>query len=147
MSVRDEQTANSDMMISNGVLSMRDEANRRRQGCEKNDTCRADLLPPEPIKTSQNVEYVGLSSQMDIENLSELKSIKIKQGDAFVMFQVLAVGRYADPSSRHGTVLVLYTFIGEITLDGTAVIFQESMEGTFTRAGMCFPKDVSLKFS
>jgi len=123
------------MTISNGILSMRDEPARRRQGCETNDTCRADFLPPEPIKTTQNTEYVGLSSQMDLENLSELKSIKIVQGNAFVMFQVLAVGRYADPSSRHGTVLVLYTLIGEITLDGTAVLFQESMEGTFSRAG------------
>ena len=118
------------MALINGVLTVRDPLGARRAGCE-NGTC-----PAEPIKTAQHTETIELSSQIHVENLDELKSVKIKQGDSFVLFQVLAVGRYKHFPSRHGTVLVLYTHLGEVSLDGTAVSFHESMAGTFSRAGL-----------
>ena len=37
--------------------------------------------------------------------------------------------------SRHGTVVVVYTHLGEITLDGEAVSFHETLSGAFSRAG------------
>lgn len=49
---------------------------------------------------------------------------------------MLAVARYEDPTARHGSVLVLYTHLGEITLDGIAVGFQERIADTFSRAGL-----------
>jgi len=118
------------MALVNGVLTVRDPPGARRGGCESGS------CPAEPIKTADHTETVALSSQMNIENLGELKSVKIGQQESFVLFQVLAVGRYKEAPSRHGTVLVLYTHLGEITLDGTAVSFQESMAGTFSRAGL-----------
>ena len=118
------------MTLVDGVLAVREPSGTHREGCESG-TC-----PAEPIKTAINIETLAFSSQMHIENLGELKSVKIEQGASFVLFQVLAVGRYKQVPSRHGTVLVLYTHLGEVTLDGTAISFQESMAGTFTRAGL-----------
>ena len=37
--------------------------------------------------------------------------------------------------SRYGSVVVLYTHIGELTLDGEALFFHESVAGAFSRAG------------
>ena len=122
--------AMSEMTLVDGVLAVRETSGTRREGCESG-TC-----PAATIKTAQNIETLALSSQMHIENLGELKSVKIEQGASFVLFQVLAVGRYKQLPSRHGTVLVLYTHLGEVTLDGTAISFQESMAGTFSRAGL-----------
>jgi hypothetical protein len=36
----------------------------------------------------------------------------------------------------HGTVVVLYTHVGELTLDAEAIFFHETLEGAFSRAGL-----------
>jgi hypothetical protein len=41
----------------------------------------------------------------------------------------------AEAYSRHGTVVVIYTHLGEITLDGEAISFHETLSGAFSRAG------------
>jgi hypothetical protein len=41
----------------------------------------------------------------------------------------------AERWSRYGSVVVLYTHIGEITLDGDAISFHEALKGAFSRAG------------
>ena len=41
----------------------------------------------------------------------------------------------AEVYSRHGTVVVIYTHLGEITLDGDALSFHEALSGAFSRAG------------
>jgi hypothetical protein len=43
--------------------------------------------------------------------------------------------RAAEAYSRHGTVVVVYTHLGEIILDGEAVSFHETLSGAFSRAG------------
>jgi hypothetical protein len=118
------------MALVNGVLAVRETPESRRAGCE-DGTC-----PAEPIKTAANNEEMGLSSLMAVENLGELKNMRISQGKSFILFTVLAVARYEEPTSRHGSILVLYTHLGEISLDGTAVTFQESIAHTFSRAGL-----------
>jgi len=40
---------------------------------------------------------------------------------------VLAVARYQQKNSRYGSVVVLYTHVGELTLDGEAIVFEESI--------------------
>ena len=41
----------------------------------------------------------------------------------------------ADACSEFGSVVAIYTHLGEIYLDGTQISFHESLEGTFSRAG------------
>ena len=43
--------------------------------------------------------------------------------------------RLAEPGSRHGSLVVVYTHAGELTLDGEAVSFHETLAGAFSRAG------------
>ena len=38
--------------------------------------------------------------------------------------------------SRYGSVVVIFTHIGELTLDGDAMFFHESIAGAFSRAGL-----------
>jgi hypothetical protein len=41
----------------------------------------------------------------------------------------------AEPKSRFGSLVVVYTHVGELTLDGEAIYFHESLAGAFSRAG------------
>jgi hypothetical protein len=41
----------------------------------------------------------------------------------------------AEPRSRFGSLVVIYTHVGELTLDGEAIYFHESLAGAFSRAG------------
>ena len=43
---------------------------------------------------------------------------------------------FADAGSRHGSVVVLYTHIGEIQLDGEDIYFYEHVAGAFSNAGV-----------
>jgi len=65
----------------------------------------------------------------------ELKTLQITQAANWIQFSVLAVARYQQQSSRYGSVIVIYTHVGELTLDGEAINFHESLKGAFTRAG------------
>ena len=50
--------------------------------------------------------------------------------------QVFAVARYIEPDSRWGSVVVIFTHVGELTLDGEAMHFHETLQGAFSRAGL-----------
>jgi hypothetical protein len=41
----------------------------------------------------------------------------------------------AEPRSRLGSLVVIYTHVGELTLDGEAIYFHETLAGAFSRAG------------
>ena len=43
---------------------------------------------------------------------------------------------FADAGSRHKTIVVLYTHIGEIQLDGEDIYFFERVAGAFSNAGL-----------
>jgi hypothetical protein len=66
----------------------------------------------------------------------ELKTLKIVQGTNWITFMVLAVARYQQAASRHGSVVVIYTHVGELELDGEGIFFEESLQGAFQRAGL-----------
>lgn len=51
------------------------------------------------------------------------------------------MARYKTPTSRYGSVIVIYTHVGELTLDGEAINFHESLKGAFTRAGLQVDKN------
>ena len=132
------QTASSDMTVTNGVLSTRpgtDQTGRRwingrRAGCQDDGSC-ALTTQSTQVSTAR-----PLSSLIEDPYFEELKTLKIVQGNSWVQFSVLAVARYAEAGSRHGSVVVLFTHIGELTLDGEAMFFHESIAGAFSRAGL-----------
>ena len=77
-----------------------------------------------------------LSSLLVDAYFEELKTLKIEQDSSWIQFQVLAVARYQQSSSRFGSVVVLYTHVGELTLDGEGIFFEEAIQGAFKRAGL-----------
>jgi len=132
------QTASSDMTVSNGVLSTRPGTeqtgrrwiNGRRAGCQDDGTC-ALTTQSTQVSTAR-----PLSSLIEDSYFEELKTLKIVQGDSWVQFSVLAVARYSEAGARFGSVVVIFTHIGELTLDGDAMFFHESIAGAFSRAGL-----------
>jgi hypothetical protein len=103
----------------------------------------------------QALQPLKLSSALDDETLEQMRQMRMSSGASFISFQVLAVARYAgaphrssapcarpthaplpaEPKSRLGSLVVVYTHVGELTLDGEAVYFHESLAGAFSRAG------------
>ena len=145
------QTASSDMEISkDGMLSSRASGARRRRsgpaqtdlpgvgrrsakrrdGCSQDGTCPLTMMS-QAVSTAH-----PLSSLLADAYFEELKIVKIGQGANWVQFSILAVARYQMQNSRHGSVVVLYTHIGELTLDGEGIFFEESIQGAFKRAGL-----------
>lgn len=122
------QTASAEMKVVNGQLQTRGDDTC---GVNGNETC-----PATALETTVSTPTMGLSSLIDIEDLMQLDSMKISQNDATLVFRVEAVARYPDPISRYGSVVVIYTPLGKITLDGTAIFFEETMANTFSRAGL-----------
>jgi hypothetical protein len=121
------RVASTDFTVINGVLSTRDS--------RANQTCGGGVCPSKPIQVSEASQQMRFSSEIDDATLYELKHLRVEQGRSYVHFQVLAVARYVEAYSRHGTVVVIYTHLGEITLDGEAVSFHETLSGAFSRAG------------
>ncbi|EKX40528.1 hypothetical protein GUITHDRAFT_113314 [Guillardia theta CCMP2712] len=120
------RVASTDFDVKDGVLTSRRSLNM---------TCSNDTCAVKPIQTAQSTSPAKLTSLMDDEQLSELRSMKVIQGQAFIHFQIFAVARYEETWSRHGSVVVIYTHLGDITLDGEVIVFHESLQGAFTRAG------------
>merc|ERR1711966_115843 len=110
------QTSSSEFTVQDGMVVNREE------GCEDNGTCGAS-----PLKVSQAVQTGLLSSRLPDSDLQELKQLRIANGESWIQFEVLAVARYAEAEeqSRYGSVVVIYTHIGELTLDGDLITFHE----------------------
>jgi hypothetical protein len=103
----------------------------------------------------QALRPFNLSSALDDATLKEMRQMELTSGASFISFQVLAIARYAgypisspslskphltrarlaEPRSRLGSLVVIYTHVGEITLDGEAIFFHETLAGAFSRAG------------
>ena len=133
------QTASSDFYVENGVMKSRsDSSNRRCARRASNGSCPTESA----LMTSQATFESPISSQMDDADLIELKQLTISQEGSWIHFQIFAVARYVDEESRYGSVVVLYTHVGELTIDGEAIFFTERIAGAFSRAGfMVDPKN------
>jgi hypothetical protein len=146
------QTASSEMLVnSDGVLSSRPHPDRRRRSTVESDlpglgrrsaarrkgqACSADgSCPLTTVSQSVSTEH-SLSSLLNDAYFEELKTLKISQSSSWIHFMVLAVARYQQKNSRYGSVVVLYTHVGELTLDGEAIVFEEALAGAFQRAGL-----------
>ena len=147
------QTANSDMEVGpDGMLLARaskDGSRRRRSGpmetdlpgigrrsAKRRNQCSADGACPLTMMSQAVSTAHPLSSLLVDAYFEELKTLKIEQDSSWIQFQVLAVARYQQSSSRFGSVVVLYTHVGELTLDGEGIFFEEAIQGAFKRAGL-----------
>lgn len=95
------QVASTDTVIIDGVLVTRTAAaSGRRSGCATAD----GVCPPNSIGTSEHRVPAPLSSTMSDQDLKELKSMTVSQGNSWVSFQIHSVGRYETMAdeSRHG---------------------------------------------
>ena len=120
------RVASTEFDVRNGTLTSR---------TMLNTSCSNGTCPASPIMTAQSTSLAKLTSLLDDEQLAELKSMKIVQGQSFLHLQIFALARYEEVWSRYGSVVVIYTHLGEITLDGEAIFFHEKLEGAFARAG------------
>jgi hypothetical protein len=79
-----------------------------------------------------------LSSLLSDEAFTEMKTLHLKGPNSdkdFVNMNVLATARYSNKASRCGTIVVVFTHLGQITLDGTDIYFEERIAHAFTAAG------------
>lgn len=151
------QTAKTEMTVSPaGVLSMRQQGESQRSGRRSMSTdlpgigrrstsrrqdCSGDGTCPVTTVSSTISTSHPLSSLLADSYFDELKTLKIVQEPHWISFMVFAVARYKQQASRHGSVVVLYTHVGELTLDGEGIMFEESIQGAFKRAGLRVDKN------
>lgn len=96
---------------------------------------------PEQAQTmsvAQALSERTLSSSLPDEAFTELKTLRLDGPDGdevFVSVNVLATARYKNKASRCGTIVVIYTHLGEVTLDGEDIYFEERIQDSFTAAG------------
>mmetsp|Transcript_79007 Transcript_79007/g.118801 ORF Transcript_79007/g.118801 Transcript_79007/m.118801 type:complete len:1012 (+) Transcript_79007:44-3079(+) len=110
----------------NGVLMNRPSPNA---DCG-NDQC------TDPLKLAASLQTGQLHSMLPDTDFEELRHMKITSDSSWIHFKVLATARYpALGSSTFGSVVVIYTHLGEITIDGEQLSFHESLDGAFSRAG------------
>jgi len=118
------QTASTDFVVRDGKLQSR-----------ISETCMGSQCEAATIAVGQApLPKATLSSRMADDDLRELKALTISQGSSWIHFQVMAVARYAE-SSLTDSVVVLYTHLGELSVNDVEVRFHERLEGAFQRAG------------
>mmetsp|Transcript_42092 Transcript_42092/g.95926 ORF Transcript_42092/g.95926 Transcript_42092/m.95926 type:complete len:1311 (+) Transcript_42092:667-4599(+) len=131
------QTASAEMNVVGGQLMTRA---AETCGAFGNETCGSA-----PLETTTSTPTMGLSSLISIDELMHLDSMKISQNGATLIFKVEAVARFPDPLSRYGDVVIIYTHLGEITLDGSALYFHERIAHTFSRAGFAVDQSTNRR--
>ena len=142
------QTVSADMTVSpDGVLTTRPGkvARRRsattelpglgRRTATRRQGCIDETCPLTTMSATISTAH-PLSSLLADAFFEELKTLKIVQGAHWIQFTIHAVARYAMRNSRHGSVVVLYSLVGELTLDGEGIFFEEALQGAFKRAGL-----------
>jgi len=118
------KTASADFEVKDGVMLNRDES---AASCAGGNHC--------PLRVALANGRAKLESTLPDENWAELKSLKVVNGTSWVHLAVNAVSRFTDSQSTHGSIIVIYTHGGEVSLDGASVSFSERLEDTFSRAG------------
>jgi len=83
-----------------------------------------------------NYDESNVSSNLSDEQLREMRrfDVRSKSGN-YISMQVLSVARHSKADSKCGTVIVIYTFIGDMTIDGGQLSFNERVAGAFQNAG------------
>jgi len=77
-----------------------------------------------------------VSSNLSDEQLREMRRFDVRSSSGnYISMQVLSVARHSKSDSKCGTVVVIYTFIGDMTIDGEQLTFNERVAGAFQNAG------------
>lgn len=131
------QVASSELTVApDGSLvprgSLNDDGERRM-------LAEGDPAPLLAIRTAAAMEEHTLTSTLPDSAFRELRTLDLTSDTGnFATMRVDAAVRYPKEGSRCGTIVVLFTHLGEITLDGEDMYFEESIAGSLTNAG--FPK-------
>ncbi|GFR41921.1 hypothetical protein Agub_g2713 [Astrephomene gubernaculifera] len=133
------QTANSDMSVVGGVLVNR-QAFEATTSPDNSTALPGTGNTPHASTVLRTAAFVGtpqkFSSQIPVKSLMELKYLYIQgAGQVEVAMTVLGVARVPQAGSAYGTVVHILTLAGTITLDGTAIDFNESLAPVFLQAG------------
>jgi hypothetical protein len=96
---------------------------------------------PSVTVTSEAAKYeLGMKSCMPNSFFSELKTFIIKQTAVYMELDVLGFVRMPKSNSLYGTVVVIVTHIGRITVDGDTLSFMDDIGTIFKEAGFAVDK-------
>lgn len=121
------QTASFELMVKEGRLV---ERNSERK-CGGDQEC--------PLQVAEAAERRAVSSALSDPVLDELKQLKIMDGAAWVQLRVFAVQRLPDAASEHGSVVVVYSHLGEVELDGAKIKLTARLSAVLARSGIAVP--------
>jgi hypothetical protein len=88
-----------------------------------------------PIRTDRSYDWGHISSNVPDANLYYLEQLAVSGPAGSLNLKVTGFARYKTADSIHGSVVVFYTGLGQVELDGEEMTFDESVAGAFTRAG------------
>jgi len=91
-----------------------------------------------PLATRPALRTQDLHSRLADSYFTSLRRLTLNAAagsEGFVAMEVLATARYPKKGSRCGTIVTIFTHLGEIILDDSDVYFEEAIVNSFTMAG------------
>lgn len=135
------QTSSTDLKVVNGALAPRDEAAAKaslssEDGAVVEDAQTASATGNKLTVVAEERTYTArLKSCMSNAHFASMKSFEVKSGLMSLRVDVLGYARVARKASLYGTVVILITPIGRITIDGEAMSFSNDVGDVFAEAG------------
>mmetsp|Transcript_37375 Transcript_37375/g.76695 ORF Transcript_37375/g.76695 Transcript_37375/m.76695 type:complete len:915 (+) Transcript_37375:13-2757(+) len=114
------KVASADFQIQDNTLVPRN--------CEGTGTC-------SPLGVSLSRYNTPLSSDLSDDVFKGLSSMTIRGDSGLLHLTVSAFARFPDEASKDRSVVVLYTHLGEVSLEGEEISFEPTASDAFTRAG------------
>ena len=87
-----------------------------------------------PIRSDRSLDKLKLTSELPDSTFAELKRIQIEGISGSINFMTQGFGRYTAPDSRCGSVVVVYTTMGSVQFDGTAMMVRLSFSMMMLRS-------------
>ena len=90
----------------------------------------------ETVKTSQVLNKSSMCSQLGDEIFRDMRYLEVTSPTgATVSLNILGWARMPEDHSLHGTVVVIVTQVGTVTIDGSELAFEDSVAPFFSKAG------------
>ena len=90
----------------------------------------------ETVKTSQVLNKSTMCSQLGDEIFRDMRYLEVTSPTgATVSLNILGWARMPEDHSLHGTVVVIVTQVGTVTIDGSELAFEDSVAPFFSKAG------------